>query len=108
MTVTTKPSITSSFSGVQVLSDLHLEVGHQYSSFDFPTTAPNLILAGDIGLLSNYEAYLDFLHNQTERYDRVFLVLGNHELYGLDFATALSTAKKLEKEPRLGGKLSFL
>ena len=92
----------------QVLSDLHLEVGQQYPTFDFPTTAPNLILAGDIGLLSNYEAYLDFLHNQTERYDRVFLVLGNHELYGLDFATALSTAKKLEKEPRLGGKLSFL
>ena len=86
----------------------HLEVGHQYSTFGFPTTALNLILAGDIGLLSNYDAYLDFLHNQTARYDRVFLVLGNHEFYGLDFATALSTAKKLEKEPRLEGKLSFL
>ena len=92
----------------QVLSDLHLEVGQQYFSFDFPTTAPNLILAGDIGALSNYEAYLDLLHNQTERYDRVFLVLGNHEFYGLDFATAISTAKMLEKEPCLGGKLLFL
>ncbi|KAI1343419.1 phosphoesterase [Xylariaceae sp. FL0016] len=92
----------------QVLSDLHLEVGQQYSAFDFPKTAPNLILAGDIGLLSNYDAYLGFLHNQTARYDRVFLVLGNHEFYGLDFATALSTAKKLEKEPCLEGKLSLL
>lgn len=92
----------------QVLSDLHLEVGQQYSTFGFPTTAPNLILAGDIGLLSNYDAYFDFLHHQTARYDRVFLVLGNHEFYGLDFTTALSIAKKLEKEPRLGGKMSFL
>ncbi|KEY66936.1 hypothetical protein S7711_06885 [Stachybotrys chartarum IBT 7711] len=92
----------------QVLSDLHLEVGQQYSTFDFPITAPNLILAGDIGLLSNYEAYLTFLRKQTARYDRVCLVLGNHEFYGLDFTTALSTAKKLEKEPCLERKLSIL
>lgn len=93
---------------LQVLSDLHLEVGNQYTDFDFPTAAPNLILAGDIGLLSNYDAYLHFLHKQTTRYDRVFLVLGNHEFYGLDFSTAHSAARKLEKEPRLEGKLSFL
>lgn len=92
----------------QILSDLHLEVGQQYSTFSFPTTAPNLILAGDIGALSDYDAYLDFLHAQTTRHDRVFLVLGNHEFYGLDFATALATARKLEKEPRLGGKVYFL
>ena len=92
----------------QVLSDLHLEVGQQYSTFDFPTTAPNLILASDISLLSNSEVYLDFLHSQTEREDRVFLVIVNHEFYGVDFATVVSTAKKLEKEPCLGGKLLFL
>lgn len=102
------PKPTTATLPFQVLSDLHLEVGQQYSAFNFPTTAPNLVLAGDIGLLSNYDAYLAFLHNQTARYDRVFLVLGNHEFYGLDFATALSTARKLEKEPRLEGKLSFL
>lgn len=78
------------------------------STFSFSNTAPNLILAGDIGLLSNYGAYLNFLHNQAARYDRVFLVLGNHGFYGLDLATALSTANKLEKEPCLEGKLSFL
>lgn len=102
------PRSTTATLPFQVLSDLHLEVGQQCSTFDFPTTAPNLVLAGDIGLLSNYDAYLNFLHNQTARYDRVFLVLGNHEFYGLDFATALSTAKKLEKEPCLEGKLSVL
>lgn len=92
----------------QVLSDLHLEVGNQYTTFHFPATAPNLILAGDIGLLANYDAYLDFIHRQTARYDRVFLVLGNHEFYGIDFATAHAAARKLEGESRLGGRLSFL
>ncbi|KAI1780508.1 hypothetical protein F4818DRAFT_435713 [Hypoxylon cercidicola] len=58
--------------------------------------APNLILAGDIGLLSHYDAYLDFLHNQTARYDRVFSVLGNHEFYGFDFATDAPRAASSE------------
>ncbi|ETS74353.1 hypothetical protein PFICI_14219 [Pestalotiopsis fici W106-1] len=92
----------------QVLSDLHLEVGQDYAVFDFPVTAPHLILAGDIGLLSHYDAYLDFISKQTARYDRVFLVLGNHEFYGLDFAKAHATARRLEKEPCLQGKLSYL
>ena len=102
------PKSTVATLAFQVLSDLHLELGQQYSLFDFPATAPNLVLAGDIGLLSHYDAYLDFLQKQTARYDRVFLVLGNHEFYGLDFAAALSTARKLEKEPCLEGKLAFL
>lgn len=39
---------------VQIMSDLHLEVGQQYASFTFPTTAPFLMLAGDIGRLIDY------------------------------------------------------
>jgi hypothetical protein len=87
------------------MSDLHLEVGQQYASFDFPVTAQFLILAGEIGRLIDYDAYLEFLNPQTER---VFLVLGNHEFYGLDFNTGLATARKLERESCLGGKLSLL
>lgn len=90
------------------MSDLHLEVGQQYAGFDFPVTAPYLVLAGDVGCLADYDAYLGFLRRQTERYTRVFLVLGNHEFYGLDFATGLSTAQKMEDEPSLGGKLCLL
>ncbi|SPO04278.1 related to Ser/Thr protein phosphatase superfamily [Cephalotrichum gorgonifer] len=99
---------TAAATQFQILSDLHLELGQQYSTYTFPATAPNLILAGDIGLLTHYDAYLSFLHKQTSRYERVFLVLGNHEYYGLDHATALSTAQKLEGESRLKGKLSLL
>ena len=90
------------------MSDLHLEVGQQYATFNFPVTAPLLVLAGDIGLLADYDAYLGFLARQTARYDHVYLVLGNHEFYGLDITTALSTAKRLEGEPKLAGRLSVL
>lgn len=92
----------------QFMSDLHLEVGQQSSSFTFATTAPYLILGGDIGRLVDYDGYLSFLKDQTNRYDRVFLVLGNHEFYGLDFPTGLATARRLEQEAALEGKLVLL
>ncbi|ROV94747.1 hypothetical protein VMCG_08897 [Cytospora schulzeri] len=93
---------------IQVLSDLHLEFGLQYSSYDFPVSAPWLVLAGDIGRLIDYEAYLDFLSRQTERYERVFLVLGNHEFFGLDHQAGIEKAHELVVEPRLGGKVVLL
>lgn len=92
----------------QILSDLHLEVGQQYSSFEFPATAPYLILAGDIGRLIDYKSYLEFLTRQTERYEKAFLVLGNHEFYGLTFTAAVSEAERLVDEPSLKGKLVLL
>lgn len=95
-------------SRIQVLSDLHLEVGQQYSSFDFPVSAPWLVLAGDIGRLIDHGAYLDFFSRQAGRYERVFLVLGNHEFYGLDHQTAIDKARELVADPRLGGKVVLL
>lgn len=103
-----KPTVTGTKVSLQLMSDLHLEVGQQYATFNFPVAAPFLILAGDIGRLADYDAYLDFLARQTARYGQVVLVLGNHEFYGLDSAKGLSEAKRLESEPRLGGKLSVL
>jgi hypothetical protein len=44
---------------------------------------PYLILAGDIGQLVDYELYLDYLRSQCCLFTPVFLVLGNHESYGL-------------------------
>jgi len=92
----------------QILSDLHLEVGQQYSSFHIPPVAQYLILAGDIGRLIDYAPYLAFLAKQTQTFERVFLVLGNHEFYGLSFTTGLEAARKLESEPILKGKLLLL
>lgn len=95
-------------SRVQILSDLHLEVGQQYSLFTFPVSAPYLVLAGDIGRLVDYEGYLLFLSRQTERYDRIFLVLGNHEFYGSDHQSGIDKAQALVKEPVLSNKVTLL
>lgn len=92
----------------QVMSDLHLEVSNQYSSFHIPKAAPYLILAGDIGRLVDYESYLDFLRSQCSQFTRVFLVLGNHEFYGLSRDEGLRRAEQLEQEPDLIGKLVVL
>lgn len=96
---------------LQILSDLHLELNNQYSTFDFPARAPYLILAGDIGRLSaDYTAYLTFLVSRCcNRFDRVFLVLGNHEFYNSSHAEVLDLAlTKLEHEPLLKGRLTVL
>lgn len=92
----------------QIMSDLHLEVGQQYSTFCIPSSAPYLILAGDIGRLSDYHSYLDFLRSQCDRFAQVFLILGNHEFFGVSREEGLRLAKALEQEPALDGKLVIL
>ncbi|RYP71631.1 hypothetical protein DL770_008088 [Monosporascus sp. CRB-9-2] len=86
---------------VQILSDLHLEVGQQYLSYIFPVSAPFLLLGGDVGRLTDYDGYLKFLEAQVSRYEKVFLVLGNHEFYGLDYESGLDTARRLSEDPSL-------
>lgn len=93
---------------IQVLSDLHLELGQQYSSFTFPACAPFLLLGGDVGRLIDYDAYLKFLEAQVCRFEKVFLVLGNHEFYGRNHETGLETARRLIAEPSLAGTVILL
>lgn len=92
----------------QVMSDIHLEVGSQYSTFKIPSCAPNLILAGDIGRLSDYDLFADFLESQCANFQQVFLVLGNHEFYGISRANGLKLAAQLEDEPRFNKRLRIL
>lgn len=92
----------------QILSDLHLELGQQYSHFHILASAPYLILAGDIGNLCHYQSYLDFLRRQCENFRQVFLVLGNHEFYGISRNEGLRLAALLEQEAALQGKLKIL
>ncbi|KAL4750532.1 hypothetical protein BDW72DRAFT_213292 [Aspergillus terricola var. indicus] len=92
----------------QVLSDLHLEVNQQYLTFEIPLCSKHLILAGDIGCLLDYDNYLGFLQRQTDRFNLVFLVLGNHEFYHDTFAAGLQKARQLEQEPSLRGRLILL
>lgn len=92
----------------QYISDLHLEVGQRYKSFAVPKIAPYLILAGDIGRLRDYGGLLASLAVQCAQFDRVFLVLGNHEFYGISRENGLQASKSLKVEPQLLGKLSIL
>ncbi|KAJ5342830.1 hypothetical protein N7541_011954 [Penicillium brevicompactum] len=98
-------NVSASF---QVLSDLHLELNQQYLSFEFPVCAKNLILAGDIGRLVDYDNYLKFLQKQTGRFELVFLVLGNHEFYNDTLIAGLQKSQQLEQEPCLNGRLVLL
>jgi predicted phosphodiesterase len=92
----------------QVLSDLHLEVGQQYDTYQIPARAPHLILAGDIGRLQDYDGYLTFLTRHVDQFLLIFLVLGNHEFYGLTYEDGLERAKRLEGEKALSNKVILL
>lgn len=65
------------------MSDLHLE--KRKTLFEFPHKAPYLVLAGDIGDPSQ-EIYKSFLYKQAERFDKVFVLSGNHEYYSRTLA----------------------
>ncbi|KAF4961060.1 hypothetical protein FSARC_10294 [Fusarium sarcochroum] len=93
---------------VQIMSDLHLELNRQYATFNFPVKAPLLVLGGDIGRLVDYDMFLPFLARQTARFEKVFLVLGNHEFYEMSYEDGVEKAKELEKEEVLEGKLVLL
>ncbi|KAF2113211.1 ser/Thr protein phosphatase superfamily [Lophiotrema nucula] len=92
----------------QILSDLHLDHDSQYLSFHIPATAPYLILAGNIGRLLDYEAYLSFFIRRCNLYERVFLVLGSLEFHSISIASGFELAAKLQAEDRLKGKLVIL
>ena len=96
------------YTSFQVLSDLHLEINQQYLSFEIPVCAKHLILAGDVGHLVDYDNYRGFLRKQTDRFELVFLILGNHEFYNDTFAAGLQKARQLEQEPSLNRRLILL
>lgn len=81
-----------------LLSDLHLELTRKkegYATFEFPSTAPNLILAGDIGRVID-EEYEPFMRRACEAYENVYLVAGNHEAYGTSWDDAVTRAHALD------------
>ncbi|MBE3043363.1 metallophosphoesterase, partial [Candidatus Bathyarchaeota archaeon] len=80
---------------IQLLSDIHLEVASQYTTYTFPQTAPYLLLAGDIGNLAHRAPYLAFLTTLVPKYTRIFLLLGNHDFYGLTYEDGIAAAEAL-------------
>ena len=69
---------------IQLVSDLHLEMGHgqgaSYEGFQIVPKAESLALLGDIGAICD-DRLFEFLKRQLLQFKKVFYVLGNHEFY---------------------------
>ena len=94
---------------IQVMSDLHLESRHEGLPV-IERAAPVLALLGDIGYASageEGEKLRQFLLAQTEAFDHVILVAGNHEYYGTSEEDGVAWLRALcEEVPR--NNLHFL
>ncbi|KAG5291483.1 serine/threonine phosphatase [Histoplasma ohiense] len=84
----------------QIMSDLHY--------FHIIPCAARLILAGDIGRLADYEAFRNFLCIQCKNFVEVYLVLGNHEFFGVSRQEGLRLADMLQQEPELKDQLIIM
>eukprot|EP01102_Stenamoeba_stenopodia_P002123 TRINITY_DN11892_c0_g1_i2.p1 TRINITY_DN11892_c0_g1~~TRINITY_DN11892_c0_g1_i2.p1 ORF type:complete len:577 (+),score=112.32 TRINITY_DN11892_c0_g1_i2:28-1758(+) len=77
----------SRFVGIQICSDLHLEGIRPWPPRDITAivkpAAKYLALVGDIGVLTHDtdKRYEHFLLEMAKHFDKVFVVLGNHEYY---------------------------
>lgn len=66
---------------IQIASDLHIEVYNKYPIIE--PKAKYLFLAGDIGEIGN-EKYEEFLNYVNQHWEKVIMILGNHEYYSKD------------------------
>lgn len=65
---------------LQIVSDLHLENPPAYDIFEIIPEAPYLALLGDIGLVRD-DGFFTFIEAQLQKFQIVFLLLGNHEAW---------------------------
>ena len=66
---------------IQIVSDVHLEHRAYGDYFTIKPVAKNLALLGDIGK-PFHASYRDFLALQSSAFQKVFVIIGNHEKYG--------------------------
>jgi len=83
-------------------SDLH----NEWEPYDIPENTPSgdvLVLAGDIlnvklfelDANSGFAVEYDFFDKVTALFKNIIMVMGNHEYYGGDLSTSVTTLKKL-------------
>lgn len=70
----------------QLMSDMHLEIC-DWDPMGYTAEAPNLMLAGDIGVPGS-PRFVKFLTTVSAAHERVFVISGNHEFYGLTVVEA--------------------
>lgn len=66
----------------QVFSDIHIEIISKNETYkEMPKLADNLILAGDIGKITD-DRFREFISYCSKTWVKIFFVFGNHEFYG--------------------------
>ena len=87
---------------VQVLSDIHLECRKEM--YEVAVGSPVLALLGDIGYASDCEdgeKLREFIHTQSNAFEHVLLIAGNHEFYGTDYDEGIAwLTRTCEAAPR--------
>lgn len=71
----------------QLWSDLHLETSDMQLPEVYVAGAPNLLLAGDIGVPGS-PMYLALLQKVAPKHENVFVITGNHEYHGSSLQAA--------------------
>lgn len=96
-----------------ILSDIHLEMDKSGSQvektdikyyFDESSQADILFLLGDIGNVYQ-DRYWNFMRSCSKRYKKVFVILGNHEMYGTCVENAV---KKMREQCKTMDNVVFL
>ncbi len=82
---------------IKLLSDVHTEFWTK-QELD-PGTGEVLILAGDVGLVSDLGTkygfvFQEFLQQCSRSYDKVFYIMGNHEHYHFDITRTASVLRE--------------
>lgn len=84
----------------QLMSDLHLETPKArptYEHFEIQPACPYLALLGDIG--NTWDSRLfSFLREQSQNFEIVFYLLGNHDIYGTTLSTAQQAVRSFADE----------
>lgn len=88
------------------MSDLHIDVGQQYSTFEIPVATPCLILAGDIGRTVNFEGWPGFCSARRQLSAGIFSCSGTTSSTTLSYDECLRLAWELESS--IGEKLVLL
>lgn len=77
-----------------LMSDIHLEYQSTITP-EFPVVAPILLLAGDIGR-PDIPTLQAFLLAQSERFEHIFYVAGNHCFYEGEYGDRLAQLRELD------------
>lgn len=93
-----------------ILSDIHLEMDKNSNTektdiiYYFDNQADILFLLGDIGNVYE-DRYWNFIRSCADRYKKVFVILGNHEMYGTCVENAV---KKMREQCKTIDNVVFL